>query len=176
MPLTNFKNIVIAITLSLSLGFCTGYMTKGKFVKAAQFESVTEAQHQTAKDIEQSLEQSSAVEAKVTDSTTKIAVIRKEVTARVQPKETHNEANLRPVCPSLGLDVGTVRLLNAARAGTSPDATGFGDAEGKAPSGLALPELLDNDLEVIVLYHELSARHDALVDYVEGVIKKQADK
>ena len=176
MPLTNLKRLVIAVAVALSLGFCTGYEVKGRFVKAAQFESMTEAQHQTAKDIEQSLETSSAVEKQVMDSTQKIAVIRKEVAARVQPKEIQNEAHLRPVCSDAGLDVGTVRLLNAARAGTAPDATGFGDAEGKAPSGLALPELLDNDLEVIILYHELSARHDALVDYVEGVVKKQADQ
>lgn len=175
-PFSDLRNIALAVALSLSLGFCTGYATKAKFVKADQFESVTEAQHQTAKDIEQSLETSSAVEKQVTDSTNKIAVIRKRVAAHVQPPETSNEAHLRQDCRDVGLDVGTVQLLNAARAGTEAGSTSFGNAEGKTPSGLAMPELLDNDLEVVTLYHELSARHNALVDYVESIIKRQADQ
>lgn len=173
---TNLKNMALAVALALTLGFCTGYEVKAKFVKADQFESVSEARHESAQNVQESLETSLATEQKVTDSNTKIAVIRKAVAARVQPKEITNEAHLRPVCPGVGLDVGTVQLLNAARAGTDPVATSFGHAEGQAPSGIGLPELLDNDLEVITLYHELSARHDALVDYVEGIIKKQADQ
>ena len=94
---------------------------------------------------------------------------------RITVKETPNEANLRPatVC-AYGLDVGTVRLLNAARDGSPADATGIGDAASQAPSGIGLPELLDNDLQVVQLYRELSVVHDALVDYVDHLVQQQA--
>lgn len=175
---TNLKNMALAISIALVVGFCTGYTTKAKFVKADQFESVTEARHESAQNIQQSLETSLVTEQKVTDSTTKIAAIRKEVAARVQPKtqETSNEANLRPACSRDGLDVGTVRLLNSARDGSALDPASLGDGASQAPSGIGLPELLDNDLEVVQLYRELAVRHDALVDFVESIIKKQADQ
>lgn len=35
-------------------------------------------------------------------------------------------------------------------------------------------DLIDNDLEIVGLYHELAARHRKLVDYVDSLINKQA--
>lgn len=169
------KNLALAVALSLTFGFCTGYQVKSRFVKADQFESVTNAQHQTAQGIQQSLEQSSAVEKTVTDSTIQVAAISKAVVKRIKKQEESNDANLRPICPATSFDVSTVRLLNDARAGTAPDASTLNDAEGQAASGLTLSELLENDLEVVSQYHDLSARHNALVDYVEAQIKKQAE-
>lgn len=172
----NIKTLALAIAASLTVGFCTGYTTKGKFVKADQLESVIEARHQTAHAVQQSLDISSAVEKQITDSTSQSVVIRKKVAAIIKPQEPINEAHLRVDCSGIDIDVGVVQLLNAARAGTDPGATSYGNAEGKASSGLTLPELLDNDLEVVGLYHELSARHNALVDYVESIIKAQDGK
>lgn len=176
--ITQARNIALAISVALLVGYSAGYYAKGRFVKADQFESVTEARHESAQNIQHSLETSLATEQKVTDSTQQVAVIRKAVAARVQPKtqETSNEANLRPVCPGSGLDVGTVRLLNSARDGSALDPASLGDGASQAPSGIGLPELLDNDLEVVQLYRELAVRHDALVDYVESLIQKQADQ
>lgn len=176
--ITQARNIALAISLALAVGYAAGFYAKGRFVKADQFESVTEARHESAQNIQQSLETSLATEQKVTDSTQQVVAIRKTVAARVQPKpqETSNEANLRPVCPSSGLDVGTVWLLNSARDGSTPDPAGLVDGASQAPSGIGLPELLDNDLEVVQLYRELAVRHDALVDYVESIIHKQADQ
>lgn len=170
--LTNIKNIALAVSIALTVGYCTGYYTKSQFVKADQFESVVEARHQTAKDIQQSLEQSSAVEKQITDYTNNITNIRKVVTART--KESSNDANLRIACPDSLFDVGTVRLLNSARSNTAIDATAINNVESEGASGLTLPELLENDLEIVSLYHELAARHNALVDYVTEQIQKQA--
>lgn len=176
--LSNIKNIALATSIALAVGYTAGYYTKGQFTKANLFESVTEARHESAQSIQHSLETSLATEQKVTDSTQQVAVVRKAVAARVQPKiqETSNEANLRLSCPDSGLDVGTVRLLNSARDGTAFDPASLGDGASQAPSGIGLPELLDNDLEVVQLYRELAVRHDALVDYVESLIQKQADQ
>lgn len=174
----NFQNTAIAVALALIVGFGAGYYTKGQFVKADQFEAVTEARSETAVDIQESLKTSAATEQEVTASNQQVAVIRKAISARVQPKtqETSNEANLRPVCTGTGLDVGTVRLLNSARDGSTLDPASLGDAASQAASGIGLPELLDSDLEVVQLYRELAVRHDTLVDYVESQIKKQADQ
>lgn len=171
----SIKNLALAVALALTFGFCTGYQVKSRFVKADQYESVTKAQHQTAQGIQQSLEQNSAVEKKVTDSTNNVTAIKRAVAKRIEAKEHTNEANLRPVCPATYFDVTTVRLLNSARANATLDPAILSDAEGQAPSGLALSELLENDLEIVSQYHDLSARHNALVDYVEAQIKKQAE-
>lgn len=173
---SSYRNIVLAVALALGVGFSVGFYTKGRFVKADQLEVVTEAQHQTAVDIQESLKTSLAVEQKVTTSDQQMTTIRKEVARRTQPKETTNEANLHaPVC-DWRLDVGTVRLLNAARDGSALDTASLVDGAGKAPSEVGLPDLLDNDLEVVQLYRELAVRHDSLVDYVESKLKEQADK
>lgn len=39
---------------------------------------------------------------------------------------------------------------------------------------LTLKEFVDNDLEIVRLYHELATYHDALVDYVQHVVDEQA--
>jgi hypothetical protein len=137
---------------------------------------VAEARSETAESIQESLKTSAATEQEVTASNQQVAAIRKKVAVRVQPKETFNEANLRPVCPAADLDVGTVRLLNSARDGSTLDPASLGDVASQTPSGAGLPELLDNDLEVVQLYRELAVRHDTLVDYVESLIQKQADQ
>lgn len=173
--MTNIKNIVLAVALALSVGYCTGYYTKGRFVKADQFEAATEARSETAKDIQQSLEISAVTGQEVAASNQQVAVIRKKVAARVQPKETPNEANLHLVCRD-GLDVGTVRLLNSARDGSALDPASSADGASQAASGIGLPELLDNDLEVVGMYRDLAIKHNALVDYVESLIQKQADQ
>lgn len=177
MP-TNIQNTVIAVVVAAFLGFGGGFYTKAKFMKADQFESVTEARHESAQNVQQSLETSLATEQKVTDSAKQVAAIRKAVAARVQPKiqESSNEANIRPVCPDRGIDIGTVRLLNSARDGSAVDAASLVDGASQAPSGIGMPELLDNDLETVKLYRELAVRHDGLVDYVESIIKKQANQ
>lgn len=56
--LTNIKNIALTASIALLVGYSAGYYTKGQFVKADQFESVTEARHESAQNIQHSLETS----------------------------------------------------------------------------------------------------------------------
>ena len=44
----------------------------------------------------------------------------------------------------------------------------------KLPEGASVADLIDNDLQVVGLYHELAKRHAKLVDYVDSLITKQA--
>lgn len=179
--LDSLKNTAIAGALAFSIGLAFGYYVKSQFVKADQFSAVTEAQHQTAKDIEHSLEIDSAVETKVTALTSNVESARKAVSIRLtQPtgdaKEAQNETTPQSRSCDWSLDLGTVSLLNSARAGTPVDSAFLGDATSKIPSGIEFADFADNDLQVVELYHELAARHDALVDYVESKIKQQAGK
>lgn len=73
-------------------------------------------------------------------------------------------------------DVGTVRLLNAARTGTAVDAAGGSDEASRAASDVGIAKFVDNDLDVVQLYRDLAARHDALVDSVEQHLKEQANR
>lgn len=73
------------------------------------------------------------------------------------------------------LDVGTVRLLDAARANLpAPDASSAGDEESGAASAVGANQLIANDLEIVKRYHELAKRHNSLVDYIEQKQREQA--
>lgn len=70
-------------------------------------------------------------------------------------------------------DIGTIRLLNAARANVpAADPTSDDDGEGRTTSTIGIEAFVANDLEIILKYHELAARHNALVDYINNKDKK----
>lgn len=46
------------------------------------------------------------------------------------------------------------------------------DNEGRQLSDVGLRELVQADLEVTELYHDLATNHNALVDYVQGLIEE----
>jgi hypothetical protein len=115
--------------------------------------------------------------------------VRQEGIAVTLRKRLAAQANLPRNCnetPLLGqsvLDPYSLRLLNDARRaatrdrpGVDPRAAGRGDAPGGASAAASGPvtggEFADNDLEVVRLYKELAARHDALVDWVEQTLRK----
>lgn len=84
----------------------------------------------------------------------------------------------RPLLGQSVLDVRTVRLLNEARAnaqlenGSSPD----GDDEESAATAVTGADLAMNDLDVVRMYHDLSARHSGLVDWVQAQCIDPIDK
>lgn len=183
--LDNVKNMAFAAAASLVVGFALGAWTNEQFAKAKKLDAVVESQHEVATDLRDSLSASIAVEEKITASTQNVKEVRKEIAKRVKPParkpavETPHEslpeaqANLRPRT-DWTLDLGTVWMLDSAREGLPFDPTRLRDGAGEAPSDVGVPELIDNDLEVVERYHELAERHNALVDYVESVIQQQA--
>lgn len=174
----NWKVIILSCIVSFVLGLSLGYWTKAKFVKADAYEQLSDAQTETASEVQKSLQTSLTVETKADAQSERVSVIRNK--ARKHFKETPNEARLdrKTDCPSgpAVLDAGTVFLLNTARSRTGIGAPEFGDEEGRAASPVSLSDLIDNDLEVVGKYWELAERHDALVDWVEAEVKKQAER
>jgi hypothetical protein len=178
------QTLALAICVALVIGFAAGYDAKGKFVKADQFDAVASAQEQTRTNVQQSLEKSAAIEDRATASSTQVTAIRKTVAKRFEEQRAHaedrapqvaapgdSESVSGPVC-TWTLDVGTVGLLNAARTGANPSAASGSDAEGQASSGLGAEDLIDNDLQVVEQYRDLATRHDALVDFVQTILRK----
>jgi hypothetical protein len=74
----------------------------------------------------------------------------------------------RPLLGAAVLDAHTVRLLNEARAGGDAQhgSTANGTDEESGAAAVTGTDFALNDLEVVRLYHELSARHNGLVDWV----------
>lgn len=175
--LSEIRNAAIALLIGLIVGVYVG----GKLRDADQVSAAAEAQRQTAKGIAQSIEKSNAVDVAIDKSNHNVETVRKMVSNRITHQETHNETASTEAPRSADrcewrLDVGTVRLLDSAREGTEPDAAGLGDAESKAPSQVGAAEFVDNDLQIVELYHELAKRHDALVEYVQSLLNKQASQ
>jgi hypothetical protein len=89
---------------------------------------------------------------------------------------TPNEAYQPPLLGQSVLDDFTVSLLDDARANRTRSqdgsAAGIGNGEVKAATPAAPPvtggEFAENDLQVVGLYHDLAARHDQLVDWVNA--------
>lgn len=71
------------------------------------------------------------------------------------------------------LGISAVRLLSDAVQGTVADPAIGRHAEGETASALAVSGLIDHGLQVIFQYHDLAARHDALVDWVEKAVENQ---
>jgi hypothetical protein len=70
-------------------------------------------------------------------------------------------------------DVGTLRLLNAARAGTPVDSITVSDAESAAPAFVRIRIYVRNDTEIAKMYNDLAARHNSLVDQVAAYQHRQ---
>lgn len=183
-----FKTVLIVGALALTIGFSSGYVVKGKFVAAAQVSEMKKEVKVSANNIVVSNAISAKVEDKVEAITVTATKVKSAAAKRItnQQERTANEqfaqesfhqaehATPAAVCPAFVFDVGTVRLLNAARQGTAVEPTGGSDEALNAASGIGISKLVDNDLDIVRMYHELALRHDALVDAVELKLKEQA--
>ena len=178
------RALALVGVLLFGAGFTSGYYTKARFAEAERVEQL-EHQVQAAGEevvkigtwVAQSATVSQNIEDKVADTNHNIGQMQAAAVARVKAQEKIHESEAhspaqepRSTLSHSGntwvFDVGTVRLLDAARANTHLDPATLSDAESQAASDVALSEFVANDLEVVKLYHELAHRHDTLVDYV----------
>lgn len=189
------KGILIAIGVAFMLGFAAGiavisHMDKSEAVEVAQARtSAVKVDAVSAVDAAQKAD-TSLIEKK-DEIQTQTREAKKEVkryaTRPSQPVRStepanapDNETQQHDVQPTSAcraddrLSIGTVSVLNAHRAGVPLDRAALpGDAEGKAPSDVEVEDLVDADIEVAGMYRELAQGHDALVDYVRELQRKQ---
>lgn len=186
--LSSIQNYLIVGAVALAVGFGGGWLERGVHTKAKEVKVLKKELKDSANNIVQSHNISQKIETQIDQGRAASASIKSAVADRlIQQKEREHEAFSKqvarqldkqdgslPVCPDPRLDVGTVRLLNAARQGTAVDTTGSGDAALQAPTSVGIEKLIANDLDIVKMYHELATRHDELVDAVEQKLKDQA--
>lgn len=144
----------------------------------------------------ESAKSSAEVDSKQAASTQSINTISEEVSQRLQQQEpkviyrtkvvnqcSKDDSDISSTRPQTGqsddavapwrFDVGTVRLLNAARLGLSAQSANLGNDQGDtAPSTVGIGEFASNDLQIVARYHALKIKHDALVDWVNSLKAK----
>lgn len=92
---------------------------------------------------------------------TQIKVINNENCPTPEPPVYAGPDSLMP------LDIGSVRLLNAIRAGTPVDSVVLTDEESGTPAVITVRYFINSDSEIARMYNALAIRHNALVGEVE---------
>lgn len=123
--LGSFKTALIVGGVALTIGFASGYVVKGKFVQAAEVKGLKADIVQSGKNEQKSLKESVRVTKKIGETQDLIGALATAANARIaqSKKEASDQTDK---CPTPVLDVGTVRMLNAAR--SNLDTTGGSDA------------------------------------------------
>lgn len=190
--LGSIKYIAIALAIGLLTGGYGGWLIKAKFEVAKQVAVVVEARKEDSHAIDQAQQSDQVLAQKADSNETNSNQIKKEikryatpkapvVSDRGQPDPVHivvgEGIKIPPMVCDGGdtrLSFGELRLLNAARRGTGVDSAALpSDAEGQATSDVTRDTFIENDIEVTRLYHELADDHDALVEFVLELQRKQ---
>lgn len=195
--LGQFRTTFVAALIGVLIGIAVGFYVKHKFALAELHEAIAEQRKEDAHAVANMQAKEAALQAQLDEARTTIETIQREVQPRViyRPARSPKGGNVgisvpgneqhggvpAPSCEGIAdgvdsfLDAGTVRLLNDARAGSLGSPSGV-DAEGEAAAEVSIYSFVQNDLEVVGMYHDLAIRHDALVEWVEGLIEKQQKK
>lgn len=183
---------IVGALAVMALCFTLGYAVATSNQKDKQIEAATLTQADSNQEVLASQAKSIAIEDKVAASTQKIEAIKDEAVRRVEanepkvitktvtvykcPGENHvSNANDGDPMPAVSIETsrpwyfsnGVVRLLNAARANDTDSTASSSDASDQTASDVTVGKLVENDLEVVGLYHEQSERFKALQDYVK---------
>jgi t-SNARE complex subunit (syntaxin) len=186
----NAALILLAAIAVFFAGFAAGISHSGTAALKSEVKAAAVVQKTDAVHVAQAQAKSTAIETKVEHTAAAIdtnkAAIKQRVTASVKrqaaainpvPTETpHDETISAGLGCGFYLDVGTVRLLNASRAGTALDSAGSGDEARDAAPALCFTDFVDADQDLTRLYLDLSERHDALVDSVEQFQSEQRSR
>lgn len=197
----NGLNPRLVLAGAVLIGAAGGYHLKTRTIELAEARAKQQALHQTAVGVVAATARSQTLETAVDRSNAMIDQIDAALHTRPltlqPPKENHNAfapsvvavtaplpttANnalppatvANPACSDFVLDLDTVRLLNLARSGADLDTVTGGDEALGTASSITVSALIDNDLQIVKLYHELAKRHDALVSEVEAQLQQQA--
>lgn len=184
------KNMLLALLIGLAVGGAGGFWGGWELAKADiaenQLEQVTEARKDDANAVADSQRETNAIAKQVASNQANSTTTQREARRHVErSNERANErAELKPATPEgesvrlvsgdEHLGVGLVCVLNAARTNRAPDcpAAGSDEAGGETPDA-TVSDFIENDLEVVRMYHDLAVRHAALVQFV---LDRQAEQ
>lgn len=189
MILLNIKTVVLAALLGLAVGGVGGAYVTYKLVHGNEAEEVVEQLQDVRKDDANAVADSQAKSQAVQDELTKIDEFSEDFQqeARKQIEQQPRPDTARPDAPFVVegsglrlpyqheyLSYGLVCVLNAARDNRKADCPAAGSYEAsRTVTEATFAAFVANDLQVVRMYHELAARHDALVEYV---LELQADQ
>jgi hypothetical protein len=192
MPVLNQLLAKLGILAAVFImGFTSGFYTKAKFYQASEVKQVNVARAGDAKQEEIS-QAKSALLAKEIETRNEVGdSLKKEIKRYVprKPKTTTRPA-IDPAGSGLRLDRakadgwpaqsfltrGELWVLNSARAGGTDPATRPSDGEGVVPAAVAREDFLENDIEIAIRFNNLKRKHDELVDWVAGEVKKRQQR
>jgi hypothetical protein len=181
------KNILLALLVGLAIGGAGGFYGGWKMatsdIASNQLEQVTEARKDDANAVADSQRKTEVVTSQIADNKSKSSTAQREARRHVERpiasteehSTTANEGEgVRLVSGDEHLGVGLGCVLNAARTNRAPDcpAPGSNEASGATPDA-TVADFIENDLEVVRMYHDLAARHAALVQFV---LDRQAEQ
>lgn len=181
---------VIAALVVMIVCFAYGYDVGNDRQQAKQIGGLTQAQADS-KEVLASQDKSIAIEGRVSESTQQIKAISDEAVKRVEsnePKvitkvvtkyigiesdssstssEMPNGETVIEITRPWTFDSGTIRLLNSARANDTDSTASSINASDQTPTDITVGKFVENDLEIVSLYHNQSERYQALQDYVK---------
>lgn len=167
----------VAVVVAMVSGYVAGRMEGAVDIRRVELHAARQIAAEAAQGAVVATERSLALDQAVQDTAQRsqqIKVLVRERMTQPQPAADH-EAPICPPAAAAVLDAGTVGLLNAARADLPASAaSAIGDEEGAPAAAASVADFIDNDLDVVRLYHELAKRHDELVDFVTDEMRKRA--
>lgn len=178
---------LLALILTACVAFSTGFYTKGRFVEADRVQGFVEAQKEVVNDVFEAAKTSDRIEEKndQTEKRTEKAksVVRKAPVVVLEPavcperESAEVPADEQRTGGTASDDRGVylsraaVSVLDAARQDIDLDPAAISGEEIRTASDVTVDEFVQNDLEVVRMYHDLATRHDELVDFVFSKIQ-----
>ena len=174
---TGFLCFMVGVFLTL--------IVTGKHETAATIKAANEVVAQTADDNVKAVEKNIVIEEKIAEKKANAEEVKSQVLNAMKPEVRYVTVTIPGVatpqlCPPVSgdtvmpLSVHSVRLLNDLRAAKTVDLTALNAGEIEASANVEIAEFVSNDTDVVKLYNELAARHDALVDAVLEYMRYQA--
>ncbi len=180
---------VAVFLISILMGFGSGFYFKSKLDTAAQARAEVKVVKQSAQNVQQSMREDTKLESSVTSENRSIsndrALEAKHLAEQVNSNSERGGNVKNGISKAFSLKMGgncadgwtmdnyTFGLLNSARADAAYSPSDSGDAESTTTSGVTEAQFIDNDLEIVGMYNDLAKRHNALVDYVQELMKTQ---
>ncbi|WP_374335555.1 hypothetical protein [Methyloversatilis sp.] len=176
------------IAAAIAVAFSMGFYTSSQFEKADKVEEVKEEIKEIENAVVDSQRRDSELDARIDEGkdrseaakivVRKIPVVVREVVAceeglGAQTVDHAGQADTPSVDSPVYLTRGAVSVLDTARQNIDLDSSAVVDEESRKASDVTVEELIQNDLEVTRMYHELAERHDSLVDFVQSKIPQK---
>ncbi len=187
--LTAIEAKIGVFLLIVLMSFGSGFYVKGKLDTSAKVKAEIQIANQSAKNVQQSEKQDAQIRTATRTNDAQIATDRTLIAKHLseqrkyakKQKSKEDSSNVQQPQFQVGLNCNdnwtldnyTFGLLNAARTGASYSAATSSNGEGFASSGVTEAQFIDNDLEIVGMYNDLAKRHNALIDYVQELIKAQ---